>query len=97
MEQKVTTRKQLIIHNYLILEKELKNHFAENLFPSLEDIDVADLVFYITLMFSGISTKDEYIIKIKEIIEGTTIKVSDELLEQICNPIMTFIEWLKFL
>ena len=55
----MSTRKELIVAKFSILEKELKPLFKRTLFPSLEEIDLADLVYYITITFLGIDSEPE--------------------------------------
>ena len=47
----MTTRKELIIKKYAILEEQLKQHINVNLFPSLLEIDLSDFVYFVTLTF----------------------------------------------
>ena len=36
------SRKDLILHNYMTLEKELQKYIAKDIFPNLEDNDITD-------------------------------------------------------
>ena len=56
----MSTRKELIIKKYTELESIIKTHVDVSLFPSLEDYDTADLVYYITLIFMGIQTEEQF-------------------------------------
>ena len=49
----MTTRKTLIVERYGALEVELKKHLDAELFPSLDSVDIADLVYLITISFLG--------------------------------------------
>ena len=56
----MSTRKELIIKKYTELESIIKTHVDVSLFLSLEDYDTADLVYYITLIFMGIQTEEQF-------------------------------------
>ena len=45
------TRRELIIQKYCALELELSQYFDNSLFPSLDEVDLADMVTYITRIF----------------------------------------------
>ena len=64
----MTTRKELITVKYNVLEVELKKYINNELFPSLDSIDLADAVFFITMIFLGITSEEEYDTKIKELL-----------------------------
>jgi hypothetical protein len=91
----MTTRKQLIITKYVMLETELKKYIKDDLFPSLDIIDVADLVYLITMMFVGIDTPSAYDLKIKELISINKFVVTDEVYLIVLPLVMDFIIWLK--
>ena len=97
MEKGPVTRKHLIVQRYTVLEKELKKHIVEDIFPSLDDIDIADLVYFITMLFLGITTEAQYEVKIREIIDANDIVVSKAVFELILPQIMDFVEWMKVL
>lgn len=89
------TRKQLIVQKYTALEKDLKKYIKEDIFPSLDSIDLADLVYFITILFMGISTDAQYVVKVKELMDTNNITVSDEVFVIIFPLIKDFVEWLK--
>ena len=41
----MTTRKELIVEKYCILEKELLKFIDQDILPDIEDIDICDIVF----------------------------------------------------
>ena len=48
----MTTRKEVIIQNYLEFQKQLqKKNFDCSIFPSLEDVDLVDLLVLFILKF----------------------------------------------
>jgi hypothetical protein len=48
---------QLIVQKYTELEKEMKKHIDGSILPSLDDIDVADFVYYTTITFLGVDSE----------------------------------------
>lgn len=93
----MTTRKALIIQKYTALEAELKLYIKDEIFPSLDSIDVADLVYIITMLFLGIDTPDAYDLKITELIQTNKISMTDDVYSKISPLIIEFIVWLKSL
>ena len=45
------SRKNLILHNYTTLEKALQKYISKDIFPNLEDNDITDVVYFITMSF----------------------------------------------
>ena len=93
----MTTRKELIVEKYLFLETELKKYVTDDIFPSLDCIDVADLVYYITLIFLGVTTDEQYKIKIRELLTTNNIKICDTNIGIIIPLIQSLVEWMKAL
>ena len=91
----MTTIKELIVEKYLLLETELKQYVTDDIFPSLDCIDVADLVYYITLIFLGVTTDEQYRIKIRELLSTNDIKISDTNIGIIVPLIRDFVKWMK--
>ena len=56
----MTTRKDLIVQEYCILEKELLKFLDCDILPDINDVEVCDLVFIITYQFMGIENDEEY-------------------------------------
>ena len=50
----MATRRELITEKYNALGEKMKKYTDEEIFPSLEDIDVADLVYFISMTFLGV-------------------------------------------
>ena len=86
---------QLIVQRYTELEVELKKHIDGSLLPSLEDIDVADLVYFTTITFFGVDSEAQYHSKIKDLIESNAITVSREQFDKVAPLVIDFITWLK--
>lgn len=93
----MTTRKDLIIVKYTELENELKKHVDSSLFPSLDDIDVADLVYFVTLTFMGITTPLQFHSKVMELSKTNGVVVSDAVVCIIAPLIAEFVSWLRVL
>ena len=55
------SRKDLILYNYTILEKALQNYIAKDIFPNLEDNDITDVVYFITMSFLGVDNQQSMI------------------------------------
>ena len=93
----MTTRKTLIIERYGALEVELKKHMKAELFPSLDSVDIADLVYFITLTFVGVDSEGQYSAKIRELMDGNGVKVDGPTFDIIVPLIRNFVAWMKLL
>ena len=91
----MTTRRELIVQKYCALELELSQYFDSSLFPSLRNIDLADMVTYITMIFMGIETDADYRVKICELITNNEITVTSVVFDKIAPLIIEFVTWLK--
>ncbi len=91
------TRKELLIEKYSILETKLKLYMNHELFPSLESVDVADLTYYITMIFLGISTREQFNEKLKELIDTNGVEVTSENYEKVLPLVEEFILWFRTL
>ena len=47
----MTTKKDLVIHMYKYLKSQLEVYIDSNLFPSLDDYDITDIIFYLNVYF----------------------------------------------
>jgi hypothetical protein len=90
-----TTRKTLIVEKYSVLEAELRKHFSAELFPSLDSVDVADLVYLITMLFVGVDSEEQYRVKIRELMDANGAKVGDEAFLVVVPLIAEFVAWMK--
>ena len=88
-----TTRKLLIIEKYNELINKLKEYITVDIFPSLDDIDIADLVFFVSLNFAG--SKNNYQEALKDLIDCHNIKLDDETFIEVYNVVHPFILWFK--
>lgn len=85
-----TTRKQLIIRQYTLLRTELTNTglIKEDLFPSLDDIDVSDLIFFFQLSFPD---SNKYEKAISDLLEEHSMKLKPKDKKVIINIILPFL------
>jgi hypothetical protein len=93
----MTTRAILITERYTTLTTELKTFFDSELFPSLDSIDVADLVYFVTLTFVGVEKTEDFEEKITDLITCHGFKVSDKQMVRVVPLIMDFVLWLRLL
>jgi hypothetical protein len=88
------SRKDLIIEKYTILTARLNDtgYFSEELFPSLDEIDVADAIFFFQLSFPD-STK--YIEAIEELLLCHNVKLKPSQKKEVIEIILPFLELFK--
>ena len=95
----MTTRKDLIIEKYSILKEEIKKISNEDsLFGISQDINddsIADLVFYVTMLFVGVDTESQYENKIKELLELNDISMCEKDESKVIVLVRDFVQWLK--
>ena len=58
----MATKKDMIIKKFLQYESDIKTIVSTSIIPSLEDIDVLDLLLYINLYFNNEQDKQKTII-----------------------------------
>ena len=91
----MTTRKELIVKKYIELQNELnENYQISGLFPSLEDVDVSDLLYFFNLKFN---CDDEVFRKnkVKEIAEYCHVEINDDKFDEAFTLINSYIDFLK--
>ena len=93
----MSTRKELIVNKIVALEKTLEIYVDKKLFPSLDEIDVADLVFYITFTFVGLNDTNSMGEKVKELIVANNVTITDENQKKVVPLVIDFIMWLRVL
>ena len=91
----MSTRKELIIEKYCILEKQLLDFLDADILPDIDDVDICDIVFIITFQFLGIETEEQYERKITEMIKSNNLEISKEKLSSVVPLISSFVQWLK--
>lgn len=84
------TRKELITEQYAILKTQIEETglIKTEIFPSLNDIDLSDLIFYFSLSFSDSSSYEENII---DLLESKNIYLNEREQQQIVNIIIPFL------
>jgi hypothetical protein len=91
----MTTRKELIINKYIELQKELNENYQINgLFPSLDDVDVSDLLYFFNLKF----TSDDELFrknKVKEIAKYCQVEINEDKFNEVFILINSYIDFLK--
>jgi hypothetical protein len=93
----MTTKGTALKEKYENLTAELKTFFEGELFPTLDTIDIADLVYFITQSFSGINTPEDYYDRISELITMNGFKITDEQMKRVVPLITDFVCWFKAL
>ncbi len=94
------TRKSLIQNKYTEFQDILKlNNFNEelSLFPSLDDIDVADLIYLLTFTFIGITEETQFRVKIKELAGMNCVNLTEEKLDFLTPLLFEFLCWMRAL
>jgi hypothetical protein len=86
-----TTRKSILIEKYIQFQKELEQQGINKVFPSLEDVDIVDLLFFFDLKFSN---NTDYKGGVKELIEYSPVKITDEELDKVYPTIESFIRFI---
>ena len=89
----MSNRKEVLIKKYAELITNLSSvGFSPALFPSLDDLDVVDLLLLFNYYFS--STND-YEPKIRELATLQSIEITEEEYEKGLPIIIDYINWLK--
>ena len=94
----MTTRKMLIKNKYNEFHSFLKENDFNNeltLFPSLDEIDIADLTYLLTMTFLGITTDDDFKRKISELAEISDVKLTDDKLNILTGLMTKFMLWMR--
>ena len=89
----MSNRKEILILKYAELITNISSvGFSPDVFPSLEDVDVVDLLLLFNYYFA--STED-YEPKIRELAELQKIEITEEQYEKGIPIIVNYINWLK--
>ena len=87
----MTTRGALITEKYSTLHIELKKYIQQDILPSLEDIDIVDLVFFISLTFG--QKKDDYHENLDNLVSIHGVKLEKEHYDLLYEKIKQFLDW----
>jgi len=90
----MTTKKDLLIHMYQYLKTELEVYIDGSLFPSLDDYDITDIIFYLNLYFPK-GGEQEYINTIEKLMKQKQIDINDNDFTTVVNLIIDFINFLN--
>ena len=88
------TRKEIIIDKYLEFQNNIKQIVDVDIFPTLEDLDVVDLLLFFNMTF-GYTTEYESIIN--DLISFNGVKIQPEQIAKVVPVITTFIDEFKLL
>jgi hypothetical protein len=85
------TRKQLITEKYSLLIQQLTETglLSDDLFPSLDDIDVSDLIFFFQVSFPDSS---KYTSAIEDLLDCKDIRLKPKDKNKVVNIILPFLE-----
>ena len=87
----MTTKKDIIIKKFLQCESDIKTIVNTSIIPSLEDIDVLDLLLYINLYFNNEQDKQKTIIYL---IDMQGLNLTQEQLTKATPITLDLIEWI---
>jgi hypothetical protein len=87
----MTTKKEIIIKKFLQYESDIKTIVNTSIIPSLEDIDVLDLLLYINLYFNNEQDKQKTIIYL---IDMQGLNLTQEQLTKAMPMTLDLIEWI---
>jgi hypothetical protein len=88
------TRKEIIINKYLEFQNNIKEIVDVDIFPSLEDIDIVDLLLFFNMSFGY---TDNYTDIINDLISCKRVKIQPEDLLKVMPVIIQFIDEFKLL
>ena len=91
-----TTRAKLITLKYNELIKKVENYVDSSLFPSLEDIDISDLIFYFSQAFPN-NENNDYRENLKDVIEMNNVSIKEEDFEDIYKIVEDYLLWFRSL
>ena len=87
----MATKKDMIIKKFLQYECNIKTIVNTSIIPSLEDIDVLDLLLYINLYFNNEQDKQKTIIYL---IDMQGLNLTQEQLTKAMPMTLDLIEWI---
>ena len=91
----MTTRRELIVEKYNTLCTQIGSLTPEPFFPSLDEVDPADLVYFITITFLGCVDDLACQVRLREILETHRIQLSDETFAVMYPLVKEFLEFVK--
>ena len=88
------TRKEIITEKYNLLKIELNKYISENLFPSVDDYSISDIVYYLNLYFPK-GGEELFIDTIERLLKNKNIELNDNDYSNFINLIIDFINFLN--
>ena len=88
------TRKEIIIEKYNLLKIELNKYISENLFPSLDNYDLSNIIYYLNYYFPK-GSEDYYFDTIERLLKTKNIELDDNDYSDVVNLIINFINFLN--
>ena len=90
----MTTRREIIINKYLEFQNNINSIVPIDIFPSLEEVDVVDLLLFFNFTFGYVN---EYENIITELISFNNVKIQPDELQKVMPVIIQFIDEFKLL
>ena len=90
----MSNRKEILISKYAELISNLSTVGFPQVFPSLEDIDIVDMLLLFNFYFASCKEED-YERKIRELAQLKKVDITDEQFEKGTPIIINYINWLK--
>ena len=90
----MSTKKDLVIHIYKYLKSQLEVYIDGSVFPSLDDYDITDIIYYLNLYFPK-GNEEEYINTIEKLMKQKQIDINDDDYTTVVNLIIDFINFLN--
>ena len=88
------TRKEIIEQKYNLLKDQLEQYINQNLFPSLDDYNISDIVYYLNLYFPK-GSESNYSDTIERLMKNKNIELDDNDYSDVTNLIIDFINFLN--
>ena len=88
------TRKEIITEKYILLKTELEKYINQNLFPSVDDYSINDIVYYLNLYFPK-GGERLYNDTIERLMKNKNIELDDNHFSDCVNLIIEFINFLN--
>ena len=85
------TRKEYLEKQYILFTNELKEIIGENIFPSLEDVDIVDILTYFQMSFGNTTDYQEIVKSIMKY----HVNITDDIFLKIFPIIEKYINELK--
>ncbi len=88
------TRKEIITEKYNLLKSQLELYLNQNLFPSVDDYSINDIVYYLNLYFPK-GSEEYYSETIEQLMKSKNIELDDNDFSDAVNLIVDFINFLN--